>query len=249
MQMRIIILALGACLMCSLASPTHASILVRSTKYNNFRGYGTNNWTTMSSYLDQASNTQITVASFLSDAAQVAAADALWIDVGPINGGSSGYLTSEELSNISDFMATGRRVVFIGEHGSWSDWNNQMLNIFGSQQSSGWPTGSLDTVADHDLTVGVSAIHIGTGYATLTPRGLQLFEKNVATVWDGNVVTLLDSNILDDNNLPLEDNDRFARNLANWISQDVNHPVPEPTTIVVWSLLGVVGMTITRRRR
>jgi hypothetical protein len=103
------------------SAPVHGAVLVSQSTVSSI-GYGRTAYTQMTGELDAATGTGITVAADFSNAAQVAAADALW-----------DTLSAAEVTNLTAFIATGKRVVMIGDHVDWTVWNNSSLGVVGAR--------------------------------------------------------------------------------------------------------------------
>jgi len=213
-----------ACLFISAyISPSHATVLVsQGVNY----GYGLGLWNNMSATLDAASGNSIDVAPDFSNLGQMLTYDALWLDQRWTNGS----LSASEVVNLTSYIATGRRVVMVGENSAWTNWNNQILGIVGGSFDSQF-SGSLTTVVANELTAGVNTVSAPlVGVAAL--GGTSLFDKNAVTLWGaGNVLTMLDVNICADNNWGANDNATFCGNVASWISTPAS--VPEPSIILL----------------
>jgi hypothetical protein len=243
--MRYIIAALFVCLCSTIAD---GSVLVRESKYlPTTYGYGGGGWTSITSMLNAADTVQEVVD--FSNATQVSSADALWIDLGPISG--SGFLSAGEVTNIANFIASGKRVVMIGENTSWTSWNNQILGVVGGTAANSTSNGFASTATANALTNGVTGIYIPSGGLTSTAiGGTALFSQNVATLWgsEQNVLTLLDVNVYSDTYLSQPDNTEFAANTVAWITEDISEVVPEATSILAWSILALTGLAAASRR-
>ncbi len=213
-----------------------ADILVRQSA-NGF-GYGTTNWTAMTSILDASSGNTMGVVSDFSNTAQIMGADALWVDIG----GQTAVLNSDEVLNIQNFAATGKRIVLLGENWLWGDWNNQITGLFGGSYGNNDFDGGTHPAVIHELTSGITAIDVPTGGDPL--GGTPLFIQGYAALYGSseNALVLLDVNTFSDGYIGSLDNMVFAQNVADWIA------VPEPGSI---GLLGLGSgiLLFTRRHR
>jgi hypothetical protein len=221
--------ALGTlgCASVSLASPSEL-VVIGGTDLNR---YGSSDWSSMTSLIDGGFDT-VTVTSSITDAA-VANADAMWVDIR----GAFTALPADELAALSDFIASGRRVVFMGENVLWADWIVPVIAPFGGSFDGGTVfANALPTGAAPELTDGVTDVEIFS--AGIASGGTALFDQNWATLWSDNFLTLLDSNVFDD--VRFENNQAFAGNVVNWLS------VPTPGTA---GLLGLAAAAGLRRRR
>lgn len=177
--------------------------------------YGGDLWPEMTAAIDAAAAT-VTVVPDLEDLPTMLLYDALWIDQRDHDfGPGPGSLTATELANVAAFIATGRRVVMIGENQNWLTWNEQILGLVGGTFVGEVTASTLYPVAVHDLTAGVASVQLNAaGHCT---GGLQLFDWNFATAWGDSVVTVLDVNVLSTFYWSSTDNSVFATNLAEWI--------------------------------
>jgi len=216
-------------------SVNSASILV-STGYT--YAYGFSNWSNMTNAMDTATGGNVDTTINFEDLNLMLNYDALWLD----QRYTYGSLTSSEVSNITTFANTGRRVVMIGENDSWLNWNNQILGIGGGASGAN-ASGSISTVVSNDITNGVSSIHVGGSAGTAT-GGTSLFSTNVVTLWgNDNVLTILDSGICSDGRWGTEDDAIFCGNVANWAAASTVSAVPVPAAFWLFGsgLIGLFG--------
>jgi hypothetical protein len=188
----------------------------------------------------------ITIASSADNAT---AYDAVWLD----QRWTAGSLTAPELAQLSAFVATGRRMVLIGENSrgtkSWASWDSQILGLLsgalaGNSEELAYQTAS--PVTNHELTQGVGSVTlINDG---LTSGGLSLFNQSVASLWGvhENVLTWMSINMQDDNYIGYTDNRQFAGNVAYWLADGPVH-APEPSTYALFGA-GLVGLALLRWR-
>lgn len=197
--------------------------------------YAGANFTGMAAQLNAAFGGSSNV-SVLSSAAGLMGFDAVWVDQRYL-----GTLTSSELSELSAFAAAGRRMVMIGENNSWDAWNQQILGIGGGGYMGGcfWPVSTPALVSP--LTAGVSSVEMACGsYAT---GGTSLFSQNFATLWGaGNVLTILDSNMLDDAYRTHYNNAQFAGNVATWLAGGTVTTVPDAGSSLLLLGIGLGGL-------
>jgi len=177
--------------------------------------YGGTRWPQMTAALNAAANS-VTVAPDLSDVSYMMDFDALWVDQRGHDGDPGSFLTTTEIANIATFIASGKRVVMIGENSAWTNWNNQILGICGGSHA-GDSNGTLNPVLTHELTEGVAQISVVAGGAA--DSGTPLFDQNVATLWPacGEVLTILEVGSQQIDQWPVLDNAIFFTNVADWI--------------------------------
>ncbi|MHC5027479.1 MAG: hypothetical protein ACYTGR_12060, partial [Planctomycetota bacterium] len=191
-----------------------ASLLVSQGVDGRFfeRYYGGADWSNLTAEID-ARFDSVTVAADFEDLGQMLTFDRLWLDQRWL----SGSLSATELANLATFIATGRRVVMIGENDLWAGWNNQILGLVGgsyASQSSGTAT-ALDVPP---LTDGVTTIDLnGAGTAGIASGARALFDINWSTLWDDNVVTALDINAWRDSDWS-GSNAQFGINVVEWLA-------------------------------
>ena len=231
-------------LLCLIApSADAASLLVIQTAATSGGfgyGYGNSDWTQMTAFLQAAFGvSNITVGS---DTTGIMGYDRVWLD----QRWSGGSLTPQEISDLTAFVATGRRAVFIGENNDWTLWNSQILGIVGGSYAGGEVDGVVNTILPSPLTNGVNSIlTIVDGIAV---GGTPLFDQNVATLWGSseNVLSILSVNIMDDDFISNNDNLTFSNNTAQWLAGTV----PEPSCVVLVAMgLGLLGGRVLWRRK
>jgi hypothetical protein len=187
------------------------------------RGLGTYDWHDTTALLNQNANLTPTYVLNLEDNSQVMAADAIWIN----ERWTSGRLSATEMNNLSQFIATGRKVVFIGENNNWKAWNDQFLSLVGvttDPVSHFWWSWEPIPLVQNTLTFGISNLDITEGGVPL--GGLPLFTGGVVSLFgpSQNVLAVLDSNVYEGNLSPFAGHEQFAYNTLQWIAQ-----VPEPS--------------------
>jgi len=219
------------------------SVLVSQTGGNYAYGYGSN-WTGMTSALNSAAS--VTVAADFTNLAQMLSFNALWLD----QRGTTGSLTAGELSNLAAFIATGRRVVLMGENDNWTAWDNQILGLVGANLG-GFLNGNApqSPVVSNALTAGITSVSpVAMGLASA--GGTNLFTQRFATLWGANqnVLVILDVNLWDNSGtgFSADSNAIFGQNVAAWIGQQADS-VPEPAT---YALVGAgFALVVLARRR
>jgi hypothetical protein len=214
-----------------------ASLMATDTGYiPSAHGYGGSSVSQFSSYLD---NEFATIANGnLNDLSVMLGYDAIWVTLHD----QSRELTAQEASNLTAYIATGRRVLMFGEHDSWDVWNNSMLSMVGATAKNFDPIGccseSTNAIATHPLLNGVDSIYMkAAGILDDEGSGLVLFDQAVAAVWGDNVLAVLDTAMFA-GYISYEDNDRFAVNTSKWLAS----AVPIPASVWLFgSALGVIG--------
>lgn len=180
--------------------------------------YGGNQWPEFTTAIDGTA-ASVTVTSDLENLAFMMQFDALWVD----QRWNSGTLSTNEQSNIAAYLASGRRVVLMGENSNWGTWNGQILGIVGGSYSGGIFNGIANAILGHELTTGVTQVDfIASGIAD---NGTALFDQNVVSLWetDQNVLVILDVNIWAEG-LGNVDNATFMSNVVDWIV--CSNPIP-----------------------
>lgn len=239
-------LAFAAALLLHAGAAHAATLLINQvTPHVGTYGYGLANWDGMTSALDTAFGVgNITVSA--SPIGDISGYDRLWITARQI--GDPG-LSPAEQANVLAFIASGKRVVIVGENNAWTAWNNSFLTILGGSYS-GVDTinETLTTVVAHPVTNGIPSIVVGDdGIAT---GGTSLFSSNVVTLWGAgsNVVTILSLGAIhDESSGSFANNQAFKTNVAEWLAAD-SEPVPEPASC--WLVaIGLAGGLIRLRQR
>lgn len=231
-------------------------------RYSHLR-YAGRDWKTMTTLLQ--GKFDITAGAALPSFPNLDLFDALWIDQR-----YGAKPTAAELNTMLAFASTGRRIVIVGENSYPGDlhffnWSAPFVAALGGTQAQGNATlkpgtyysnaagcvyGNVNTIFAHALTSAVNQAHVGcAGYAL---GGTALFDYNVATLWGQpqNVLTILDTNILDDYFGSVADSPKFRTNVVQWLDQSAITAVPEPSTyaMLVPALLVIAGVMRRRRR-
>ena len=76
-----------------------------------------------------------------------------------------------------------------------------------------------------------------------------MYHPNFTTLWGDNVFTMLDINVWSDDYRSDQDNGQFGTSVANWLGGLQGPVIPEPTTFVIWSVLGGLAVTVGRWRQ
>lgn len=233
--------AVSALVLGALIAPTAAAqnLLVSYSGGTGGKGYGFSNTDYFTAAVDGAFDS-VTMTANLNDIAQLMSYDALLVD----QRWRTGSLNATEMANLEAFISTGKKVVIFGEkvEGTWwQTWNDQVMQIAG---------GHLDTASNQDIVnvVGADAIltqgvdSVRTVGAATVKGGTAFFDRNFATLWSGNVLTIMDTDVVDDRYWSYNDNAVFSGNVATWLAA----PVPAPSSAMG---LGLVGLAALRRRR
>ena len=198
-------------------------------------GYGNASWQGFTQQLDAAAadaNVVVETTGDLSNAAQVAGAGAIWVDLR--NNGTTGIfqLSASEKANLSTFLASGRRVVFIGEASAYASWNRSFLGLVNADIAASTSLAATRSPAvSHPLLSGVTAIAPNVGgvinlAGADTPTAL--FDPAVAALFGSqqNALAILDSDLFADGiSGAAADNLQFRANTIGWI---VAGAVPSP---------------------
>lgn len=182
--------------------------------------------------------------------------------------------TLDELDAMSNFLAGGGRIAFMGEHGTYApDENiniNSALSFLGATFSiqnllidSGFRTATRDNgqILEHPLTTGVDSYRYAafapivlTGSNTQTLMlGTDLSTTMMAyeNIGPGSIFLITDQNVWDSGvyNSSENDNARMFENLllGNTGAPPVN-PVPEPSTYGLIGFAIALGLVYYRRR-
>lgn len=238
-------------LLCSLTSNALAlSVLGTTQTFSDF-GYGGSQWDNMTAALNAATSNSFDTAPNFENLSQVLTYDALWLDVR----GTVDTLTVSEYNNIQSFIATGKRVVMIGENSSWTAWNQQIVGMNGGSYGGLEANGAANSVISNELTNGAPTLDLPTA-GVVSSGGTALYDPNFATLWGDNVLTVLDINIFADGFWGNANNGIFATNVANWIADSSGptpvQPIPalnEWGMIIFMILAGITAFIYLRKGR
>ena len=233
------------------AENANAGVIVRQTTFG--IGYGGGPSSNFTSALDAATGNDVTVVSDLSDLDFLLMFDGLWLDLpetddNPLAAGQ--HLTPFEIASIQSFILTGRRVVMIGENHLWTEWDNQILGIVGGTKTNLTASATGSKILAHELTDSAETISVfGSGFSS---GGTPLYEifhagNSIVTLWGGNVLTILDSFVVENSDWTRADNAQFATNVANWVAGP-SVAVPEPATLLLLGT-GLAAVGYRRRRK
>ncbi len=237
---RLLIVSLAAILLFGTAASAGTLLINQLNPYLDY-GYGLSSWNTFTGDLNSAFGGagNITVSSAnLNDLGSMMAFDSLMV----VARQPGEDLTATEIANITAYLATGRRVLLIGENDAGTAWNNSIWGTVGGSYTGTDTSDTLTRVVLNDITAGSPTLAtIADGIAL---GGLSLYSENVVTMWGSNAVTLLSLNVEDDERAAA--NGAFDNNLAIWLAG--SQVVPEPGTIALLGsgLFGLAG--VVRRK-
>jgi hypothetical protein len=231
-----------------LPSPaTGDSILASDAGYAGVYRVGAANWTQFTAKLNTASGNQVFLAPNFEDLTLMLNYDALLLPAR----NQADTLSTLEITNVSAFVGTGRRVLLFGENDNWNAWNQQVISIAGGTYIAE-PYNAFDgyssSLVSHEITSGASTI-LGF-WVGVASGGTQLYStKNFVTLWgpSQNVLTILDENVVEDGYAGFGDDAQFTTNVANWLAGSPT-PVPEPASILLLGS-GVAALGAMRTRR
>jgi hypothetical protein len=214
--------------------------------------YGQTNFSNVTNTLNNTfGSANVQVLANMTDAAQVMAKDALWIDLRAQNS----TLSAVERNVFLDFVAAGKRVFVVGENSGWATWNNSFLGALGGSYTTPNVFNVSTIVLDNELTAGMTAMR--TASAGTAVGGDALFNRNIATLWGDqqNVLTFLDASILtnqwwlDAINGGPSNEAKFVNNVSAWLAAPQVAEVPEPSSAVLMGAALLAMFAVAGRRR
>jgi hypothetical protein len=225
------------------AAPVQAAILIdQSSPYAGYYVGAGGDWSNFTASL-AAQPGGYTVGN-IGDAAQVAAADAIVVvHRNPFLPGAS--LSADEVANLAGFLATGKRVLLIGEGNFWDAWNDSILSFAsgGTATHGTVVSGTTTPAVVNDLTDGVTSLLMQGVGTTVGGGGTALFGTNFATLWGDNLLTVLDGQVFTQFGAP-----GFRDNISAWLDESAATSVPEPASLALL-LAGIVGAGVAQRRK
>jgi hypothetical protein len=182
----------------------------------------------------------------ISSLAALSTSTALFLDLGAL---SNGAMSAAEQATLTQYIASGRRVFFLGENTGWAPWNNSFLSVVGGAAGPDLLGAQppMTPVVANALTQGVTSVtFLGAGTAT---GGTQLFNQNVVQLRGtaGNVVSAFDYNMFANSQWAVTSNAQFGQNVATWLAAPTV-VIPEPSTYALLAS-GIVALALVRRRR
>ncbi|MCU0646724.1 MAG: PEP-CTERM sorting domain-containing protein [Gemmatimonadaceae bacterium] len=182
----------------------------------------------------------------ISSLAALSTSTALYLDLGAL---SNGAMTAAEQATLTQYIASGRRVFFLGENDSWAPWNGSFLSVVGGAAGPNL-TGSppMTPIVANALTAGVTSVTtVGAGSAT---GGTQLFNQNVVQLRgaSNSVVSAFDYNMFSNAQWANTSNAQFGQNVATWLAAPTV-VIPEPDTVALLAAGLAAVVVIARRRR
>jgi hypothetical protein len=234
-------------------SPARAVILVdQINPFANKIGPGGGDWDTAFTNALASQPGGYTIGQ-ISDAAQVDAASAILVVYrNPFAGINT--LSPTEITNLTDFLASGRRVVIIGEGNFFDTWNNSILAFASSMAGGSTPAlgspfnGNVSPIVSNALTAGVGTFNLQGGGIVTGGGGTALFDHNFATLWTLNLLTVLDAQVFRNLAAAGSGDAAFRENVADFLGE-----VPLPASLpLMLSVLGggyLVGLLRRRKSR
>lgn len=212
-------------LVMSLGSQAFAQRLLASEETHGFGfGYGDTRWDNFSAEIDRWF-TEVDIVPQFNDLSLMLEYDALLVQLRTF----TSTLSPTEVANLQAYIATGRKVMLIGENSTFATWSRSVLSVVGAP-FVGEGGGIFNVANPHPiLTDGVSTLDMPT-YCGVTSGGYSLFDTNFATLWgdpnEENVLTVLDVNIMEDDRWTVRDAAKFAANMAEWLGTGGSEPDP-----------------------
>jgi hypothetical protein len=212
-------------------------------------GYGYSAWTTFTAKMDAelaARSGSLLTGLNVTSAANLNWSTSLMLD----QRWTSGSLSATELTNLTSYIASGKRLLIIGENSAWTSWNQQILGLVGDT-FAGESSSTVSPVGVSPITNGLGNITLPTAGIAAGNTGTALFNQNFARLYD-NVLIVLDVNVWADNNIGNASNGLFADNAIDWLLDGATQPpigaVPEPSTYGLIGAGALAGLIALRRR-
>ncbi|GEM_PF-1178564 len=252
--MRTITWSLWISAVLALSGPIRGNtLLIAQPGVNQGYGYGLSSWTGMTSDLNAAFGAaNITVNDALDNLSYMETFDSLLLVPAAMTLFHFDVpLFPADIANLQAYIATGRRVLLVGENRGWSNWDQSILTAVGGSFGGAQTADDILTPAvTNSLTEGVRSLD--TAYDGIAAGGTSLFDQNVATLWPGNgtdnVLSLLSVDVEDDTTGSAPGNMQFKKNVANWLAGDPAG-VPEPSSWIAAGLGISLLFAGSRRRR
>jgi len=231
---------LPLCLVLGLSQMALAqSVLVSSAHYGG-HGIGDSDWSNFTTALNTATGNSVSFTSNFSNLSEMMSYDAIFLQARE----TSSTLSATEVSNITAFAATGRKVLMIGENDNWLNWNQQITSIGGGSYSyMGYYLYDTATkTVDNALTAGADNVYLPA--AGVAIGGTSLYNYNFATLWGSNqnILTILDINLESNAYWSSADNGAFTTNVAYWLADSNPVPIPPAFLLLGSGLVGLLGL-------
>lgn len=209
-------MAIAATLTGGSAAMAQQRLLASQDTHGYGYGYGGSRYVNFSAEIDSWFTT-VDMAPNLEDLSLMMQYDAVMVQIRAFNS----VLTPTEKANLTAYIATGRRVLMVGENPSlWYQWNVDLCTVAGGTATNQESNGDYNVANPVPiLTDGVNTVNIPNG--GIASGGTNIFDVNTATLWSGNgsdnVLTMLDVNVFEDTRWNTLDGGVFSSNVAKWL--------------------------------